>query len=153
MTFKEAFQFMKSGKKISLPEWGGYWYIEGNEIVIHCKDGKEMKLRDSINIVQSIEFVTRDDWKLYIDIPPDNVVIDYDKAMQYVDLGYKVSQINWINSRADFDPYVVYLDMEKNVRMLEKHGLGLKEIYKPSEEDLKSNEWVILDRIKFGELK
>lgn len=153
MVFKEAFTYMKSGKKITLPEWGGYWYIEDNEIMIHCKDGEQLKLRDSINIVQSIEFMTRDDWRLYVDIPPNNVTLDFDKSMQYVDLGYKVSQISWINSRADFDPYIVYLDMKMKVRMVEKHGLGLKDIYMPSEEDLTSNEWIILDRIKFGEIK
>ena len=26
MKFKEAFELMKNGAKITLPSWGGYWY-------------------------------------------------------------------------------------------------------------------------------
>ena len=38
MKFKEAFEKMKSGAKVKLPGWGGYWYWdpEKETIMIQC---------------------------------------------------------------------------------------------------------------------
>mgnify|MGYP001510369210 CR=1 FL=1 len=40
MVFKEAYEALKQGAIVKLPEWSGYWKWEDNSIKMHCKDGK-----------------------------------------------------------------------------------------------------------------
>ena len=40
MFFKEAYEALKQGAIVKLPEWAGYWRWEDNSIKMHCKDGK-----------------------------------------------------------------------------------------------------------------
>lgn len=44
MIFKEAYQKMLEGKKITRPCFKGYWYIDGvtNQLTIHLADGTEI---------------------------------------------------------------------------------------------------------------
>ena len=46
MKFREAFEAMKSGAKVKLPGWGGYWYWDPKKetVMIKCrpKDGDEV---------------------------------------------------------------------------------------------------------------
>lgn len=44
MTFKDAYQKMLEGKKITRPCFKGYWFIDGvtNNLVIHLADGREI---------------------------------------------------------------------------------------------------------------
>ena len=39
MKFKEAFEKMKSGAKVKLPGWGGYWYWDSEKetIMMRCR--------------------------------------------------------------------------------------------------------------------
>lgn len=39
MKFSEAFEKMKSGAKVKLPSWGGYWCwnAEKETIMMHCR--------------------------------------------------------------------------------------------------------------------
>ena len=32
MEFRDAFKIMKSGGKVKLPSWGGYWFWESNQL-------------------------------------------------------------------------------------------------------------------------
>lgn len=47
MNFEQAYKAMKEGNKVKLPNWGGYWYIEGHDIMMHTKDGDTMRLLDT----------------------------------------------------------------------------------------------------------
>ena len=44
MNFKEAYNLMLEGKRISRPCFKGYWYIDGvtGEFKIHLKEGNEI---------------------------------------------------------------------------------------------------------------
>lgn len=44
MNFKEAYDLMLTGKKITRPCFKGYWYIDGvsGDFKIHLADGKEI---------------------------------------------------------------------------------------------------------------
>ena len=59
MKFKEAFEKMKSGAKVKLPGWGGYWYWdpEKETIMIQCRpqDSDKGELLD-IRETQRVEY-------------------------------------------------------------------------------------------------
>lgn len=44
MTFKDAYQKMLEGKKITRPCFKGYWFIDGvtNKLTIHLASGEEI---------------------------------------------------------------------------------------------------------------
>lgn len=64
MEFNEAYGYLRKGKKIKLPEWDGYWYWSDNRktIMIHCKNGTEMDIRDTKNIEYTFGYIARNDW-------------------------------------------------------------------------------------------
>mgnify|MGYP000930742421 FL=1 len=47
MNFSRAFQLMKQGKKVKLPNWGGYWAWEKGSIMMHTKEGNVIDIRDT----------------------------------------------------------------------------------------------------------
>lgn len=50
MFFKEAYEALKQGAIVKLPEWSGYWRWEDNSIKMHCKDGKVLDIRETDNL-------------------------------------------------------------------------------------------------------
>jgi len=64
MNFKEAFYQLKLGKKIKLPSWGGYWVWEDDTIMMYCKDGRIINIKDMENVNFTMENICSDDWIL-----------------------------------------------------------------------------------------
>ena len=47
MNFGQAFELMKQGVKVKLPNWAGYWAWENGTIMMHCKDGSVINLLET----------------------------------------------------------------------------------------------------------
>ena len=47
MNFGKAFELMKQGVKVKLPNWAGYWAWENGTIMMHCKGGSVINLLDT----------------------------------------------------------------------------------------------------------
>lgn len=64
MEFNVAYNLMKKGAKIKLPEWEGYWYWDEkkNTIMIHTKDGTELDIRESEDMDFTMKNICREDW-------------------------------------------------------------------------------------------
>lgn len=63
MDWAEAYNAMKSGCKIKLPEWLGYWYWDYNKtIMIHTRDDEEFCFFDTNRRDFTLDFTTRTDW-------------------------------------------------------------------------------------------
>lgn len=65
MKFKEAFEALKQGKKIALPEWKGYWEKSeyGNTILMHCKDGRILNINGQMDdVFVTMDNICREDW-------------------------------------------------------------------------------------------
>jgi hypothetical protein len=89
--FREALDLMKHGEKLKMPEWSGYWtweknvnsikveslaipvfvgwisiekYLEGGTIIMHCKEGVLMDIRETKDLLYTLEFIMRDDWEV-----------------------------------------------------------------------------------------
>ena len=64
MNFASAFISMTRGHKVARSHWSGYWHIVDGIIMIHTKDGVDLKLTDSDDIVYTISNCACDDWHI-----------------------------------------------------------------------------------------
>ena len=62
MDFRHAWFELLNGKKIKLPHWAGYWVWENNTIMIHCRDGKVLDIRETDNPAYTFSNVASGDW-------------------------------------------------------------------------------------------
>ena len=68
MIFKEAYELLKNGKKVKLPDWKGYWVVEDNTIKMHTKDGRILSITETEDVFYTLNFiVNRDDWEVVDD--------------------------------------------------------------------------------------
>lgn len=66
MNFATAFISMQRGHKVARKHWTGYWYISNGTIMMHTKDGIDMKLSDSKDIIYTISNTCCDDWQIVV---------------------------------------------------------------------------------------
>ena len=66
--FRHAFFEMLNGKKIKLPSWKGYWAWENNTIMMHCRDGQAIDIRNTDNVAYTFSNVASDDWEIVDDL-------------------------------------------------------------------------------------
>ena len=66
--FRHAFFEMLNGKKIKLPSWKGYWAWENNTIMMHCRDGQVIDIRNTDNVAYTFSNVASDDWEIVDDL-------------------------------------------------------------------------------------
>lgn len=64
MTFSEAFDAMLVGAKVKLPSWGGYWFWAPDQksIIMHCKDGRELDIREMEDVGYTMKNICSDEW-------------------------------------------------------------------------------------------
>lgn len=67
MTFAEAYEQMKLGKKIKMPDWGGYWYWskQHQTIFISTRLGEHLDIRDTKDVDFTFSFITKNTWIAY----------------------------------------------------------------------------------------
>lgn len=64
MIFKNMLRPLREGKKVRLPIWGGFWQKDGNEIMMHCHDGRVLNIRENDNIFWTLENICSDEWEV-----------------------------------------------------------------------------------------
>jgi hypothetical protein len=64
MQFQAAYAYCKRGHDIKLPEWGGFWRWENDTIMIYCRDGEVLDIRETKDMDYTIQFMFRTDWEL-----------------------------------------------------------------------------------------
>ena len=64
MNFASALFSLKRGHKIKRKHWTGWWELDGNEVMMHCHDGRVINIRDSEDITYTIENMACDDWTI-----------------------------------------------------------------------------------------
>ena len=80
MNFASALFSLKRGFKIKRKDWIGYWQLEGDSIMIHCKDGRVFNLVDSEDIIFTIEQMACDDWEVVTTV--DNVGLPHNPEVK-----------------------------------------------------------------------
>ena len=101
MKFEEALKAMKSGSKVKLPSWGGYWYWspEKETIIMHTKDGQEMDIRETQSVVYSLQNILSDEWIVangqYCPQLGGEATFSFGEAIKYLKRGMKVARKGW----------------------------------------------------------
>ena len=131
MFFKEAYEALKQGAIVKLPEWAGYWRWEDNSIKMHCKDGKVLDIRETDNVDYTLTFILRDDWEIAAgpDVKDLNIqTFTFGEAVRRLKAGQKVTRKGW-NGKGMF---VVYEKVIRRVfRVINrqpKRGDSMREI-------------------------
>ena len=101
MNFEEALKAMKSGSKVKLPSWGGYWYWdpEKETIIMHTKDGQEMDIREIQSVVYTLQNILSDEWIVANgqNCPQlgGEATFSFGEAIKYLKRGMKVARKGW----------------------------------------------------------
>ena len=64
MDFRHAFFEMLNGKAVRLPGWSGYWVWENGTIMMHCKDGSIIDIRQATNMSYTFFNIASKDWEV-----------------------------------------------------------------------------------------
>ena len=64
MNFGEALEALKAGSKVKLPSWAGYWQKEGDTIMMHCKDGQVLDIRETKDVFYTLGNIASEDWEI-----------------------------------------------------------------------------------------
>jgi hypothetical protein len=67
MTFGEVWRKgLRNGKKVKRSEWGGYWVWDDQKktIMMYCKDGRVIDVRDTNNVRFTFDNISANDWKI-----------------------------------------------------------------------------------------
>ena len=92
---------MKSGAKVKLPSWGGYWYWNPDRktIIIHTKEGKELDIRSTEMVDYTALNIASEDWIIAF---PNNcpelggeATFPFGEAIKYRKRGMKVDRKGW----------------------------------------------------------
>ena len=101
MKFLDALKLMKDGKKMKLPSWGGYWVWDSEKetIVIHCKDGEILDIRETQVVEYTLGNVCSDEWIIADEtntpILGGEATFNFGEAIKYLKRGFSVARKGW----------------------------------------------------------
>ena len=106
MKFREAFEAMKSGAKVKLPGWGGYWYWDPKKetVMIKCrpKDGDEgdiLDIRETKRVEYTLLNMQSDEWMTADEnncpVLGGESTFSFADAIRYLKRGLKVARKGW----------------------------------------------------------
>ena len=108
MKFANAYEALKQGVKVKLPEWAGFWKWENDSIKMYCKNGDVLDIRETNNVDYTITNMLRDDWEIVGDetITKDlNIqTFTFGGALRRLKNGEKVARKGW-NGKGMFVVY------------------------------------------------
>lgn len=64
MNFASALFALKRGHKIKRHHWTGYWKLENGEVMMYTCDGKYINIRDSEDMLYTMENMACNDWEI-----------------------------------------------------------------------------------------
>jgi hypothetical protein len=79
MNFKEALRHLRKGLPIKRKYWEGYWIKENGQVIIHLKEGDNLDLRDTNDIIFTLSNITKDDWEIATEANCPRLVKDNEK--------------------------------------------------------------------------
>lgn len=108
MNFKDAFKAMKTGAKVKLPSWGGYWYwdVEKQSIIMQCRpkdtdkgQGDLLDIRETQRVEYTLSNILSNEW---IVANPENCPVlggvatfSFGDAIKYMKRGLRVTRKGW----------------------------------------------------------
>lgn len=119
MFFKEAFEQMKQGKKVKLPSWGGYWFWNGETIIMHTKDGKELDIRETDRPGYTLDNICSDEWIIADEMNCPELggvaTFNFGEAIKYLKRGFRVARQGWNGKKQ-------YIELATNISYVNAAG-------------------------------
>lgn len=158
MNFKKAYEALKQGAMIKLPEWGGYWKWEDDTIKMHCKNGRVLDIRETENLDYTLNFILRDDWEIVGEVAVKDLNIQtftFGEAIRRLKAGQKVARKGW-NGKSQYIELasnISYVNAGKEIVNCEHNDIGNKAIafvgtsgvqmgWLASQADMLAEDWV-----------
>lgn len=164
MNFKEAFGLMKQGEKVKLPSWGGYWCWDSEKetIMMHCKDGQVLDIRETQLVEYTMLNVCSDEWivasKSNAPILGGEATFSFGEAIKYLKRGFKVARKGWNgkNQYIELASCISYKNPVDEVVNIEHNDIGNKAIafvgtsgvqmgWLASQADMLAEDWVFAE--------
>lgn len=164
MKFTEAFKAMKSGAKVKLPSWGGYWYWndEKQTIMIHCKDGTVLDIRETQVVEYTTMNICSDEWVIANEnnCPQlgGEATFSFGEAIKYIKRGMKVKRKGWNgkNQHIELATRISYMTASDELVNVEHDAIGNKAIafcgtsgvqmgWLASQADMLADDWVFAE--------
>lgn len=159
MNFKQAFEAMKKGAYVKLPSWGGYWCWDDEKetIMMHCKDGRVLDIRETQNVSYTLDNICSDEWVI---ADEDNTQVlggvatfGFGDAIKYMKRGLKVKRKSWGNNVyvcVETQDVKIYEGKETSYMALAMCASRENKKYydigwKPSQCDLFSEDWMFAE--------
>ena len=83
MKFRKAWKKMLKGKKVRRPHWKGYWAWENGTIMMHCREGSVLDIRETDHVAYTFENVAAKDWEIVDDEEQAPVAADALEVMEF----------------------------------------------------------------------
>ncbi len=118
MKFCEAYEALKKGATIKLPEWAGIWKWEDNSIKMYCKDGRVLDIRETEDVDYTINFILRDDWEIASELNEGDLTIrtfTFGEAIRRLKAGQKVARKGWNGKKQ-------YIQLATNISYMSADG-------------------------------
>lgn len=153
MKFQEALKVMKEGKKVKLPSWGGYWYWDNDKqtIMMHCKDGNVLDIRETQSVEYTLSNVVSDEWILADEgntpILGGVATFNFGEAIKYLKRGIKVARKGW-NGKGMYIECCNGKDHDFSIIepfLLIKNVKNSFNTWVPSISDLLAEDWMFID--------
>lgn len=134
MNFGLALKAMKEGKKVKLPSWGGYWCWEKDTIMMHCKDGKVLDIRETDNVEYTMSNIASEDWMLADEentpVLGGSVTLNFGEAIKYLKKGLRVARKGWNgkNQYIELATNISYKNANDKIINTEHEAIGNKAI-------------------------
>lgn len=160
MIFKEAYEALKQGAAIKVPEWAGFWKWEDDSIKMYCKDGRILDIRETEDVDYTLKFIMRDDWKIVSgDVKDlDIQTFTFGEAIQRMKRGQKVARKGW-NGKAQYIELaknISYQNMDGEIVNCNHKNIGNKAIafvgtsgvqmgWLASQADMLAEDWIIVE--------
>ena len=161
MKFEKAYEALKQGADIKREHWKGFWRKENGTIVMHCKDGRNLKITESEDVFFTINNMMADDWE----IVNSNEITDlsvttftFGEAIRQIKNGKKVARKGW-NGKKQFIQLataISYKSPDGEIVNCEHEAIGNKAIafvgtsgvqmgWLASQADMLSEDWYIVE--------
>ncbi|MDU3600323.1 MAG: DUF2829 domain-containing protein [Clostridium perfringens] len=134
MKFGLALNLMKQGFKVKLPSWAGYWCWENNTIMMHCKDGEILDIRNTDRVEYTMSNIASEDWVIANEentpVLGGVATFDFGEAIKYVKRGLKVARKGWNGKKQyiELATNISYKNANEKIINTEHEAVGNKAI-------------------------
>lgn len=146
MRFRQAFKLMQKGYSVKLPEWEGYWVWENNTIMMYCKDGRVLDIRETDDVEFTVNNINREDWETVLLNFDYNKSLTFGQAIEALKRGSRVTKKSWHKEGMFLElqkpdkyskmtaPYI-YITIDNDYRIP----------WHPSQADVLEEDWEVID--------